>query len=160
VEILQHQDQRPLGSQTLHRFRELAQHPRPRHPAGLALERLALGLRQQRRHLRQPARRVLPQQRDQPGTLRIAAEAPQSFQEREEGLSHPILLDTLPVADPDGPVPGEAVYKGLHHRRLADADLAGDEDHLAHALPCLRPPLLELSQLAFARHHQVTRVSI
>ena len=141
VQIFQHQHQRALGRQGIQGFGQFAQHPRLDGVAYCALQRLPLSGRHQRRHLHEPARRILPQHGHQTGAIRFSAEASERFQHGQIRLSRAIWLNTLPMPHAALPCGGHLGKKGLHQRGLADPGLSGDDPDLSRALPCRGPPL-------------------
>ena len=76
---------------------------------------------------------------------RGVAEPPKRLQHGQIGFASPILLDALPLTEPDRLCRRHLRHKGVDQGGLANARLASQEDHLS--LARLGPPLLELRQL-------------
>ena len=146
VQVFEHQHQRLLGGQPLQGLGELPEHPFPRRPASAAPQRLQVSGRDQARHLHQPGRRLLPQERHPPLPAGAPTHASQRLQHRQIRFPHPVVLHALPVPDPQGPLGAKLPHKGIHQRGLAQARLARDEDHLADAMARLGEPAVETGQ--------------
>src|SRR5262249_25100052 len=108
------------GRQHFDRLRHLTQHPFTRRSQQLSLESIAVGAVEEPRHLREPGRRVLAEEGDQPVATTLAAEAAQRIQHGPIGLGRPGQLDTLGSAPtrakkasppPVFPMPGSPVTK-------------------------------------------------
>ncbi len=150
VQVLEPESDRRLRRQRLDRLGQLAQHPLPHGARRRPLERPQLGGADQRRHLRQPRRRVAPEDGND-GAPRFAPQAREGLEQRQVGLARPVVLDAATGGD-EQPVAGGAGQEGLHRRRLADARLARDEDDLALAAPGAIQARAQLRQRALAAH--------
>src|SRR5262249_60349998 len=111
---------------------------------------LAAGRARPPGHLDQPRRRVRTQQRQEMARSRGVAEPPKRLQHWQIGFASPILLDTLPLTEPDLLCRRHLRHKGVDQGGLANARLASQENHLTLSLARLDPPLLELRQLPFS----------
>ncbi len=133
MQVFEHQHQRLLGGQQLQGLGQLPQHPFPRRPDNAAPQRLQVSGTDQARHLHQPGRCLLPQERHQLLPAGSPTQASQRLQHRQIGLPCTVVLHALPAPDPQGPLGAKLRHKGLHQRGLAQSRLARDEDHLADA---------------------------
>ena len=150
VQIFQHQHERMRRGEDLQCPGELAQHPPLACPERLALERLALGRGEEAGHLGQPGRRILVEHGAEVGACRTVSEAFQGFEHRHVRFSRPIVLDTLPLPDPDRCPRSQVVQQRLDDGGLANPQLATDQDNLPCPLERLGGPGLELRQLGLA----------
>jgi hypothetical protein len=90
---------------------------------------------------------VPPQQRQEVLRTWGTAEPPQRFQHGQIGFASTILLDALPLTEPDLLCRRHLRHKGVDQGGFANAHLSCQEDHPALSLARLSPPLLELRQL-------------
>ena len=151
VQVLEPQDHRRLRGERVHGLGQLAEHPLARG-----------GLRPRWSTLSSPG-----PTRDGIWTIQVgaycaragtAASRSGSRQSRVEriedwqvGFSRAVVVDALAAADADGGGGGDLAEERLHHRRLADPRLAGDEDDLPLALPRRGQPPVELLELPGSR---------
>ena len=151
VQIFEHQNERAFRGGRLQRFGHLAQHPlagRSRHDQAAAFfRRQAL---EDRRHLREPGRRVLAEVRDQVLAARLSAQLAEGGEDRQVRLACAEVLDALTATDECLADVRRAVDERVDQRGLADARLAADEDHAALATPCGVPPGVEARELGLA----------
>jgi len=115
------------------------------------------GRRSEGREVHQPARRILLQHVNNTGAIRATPQPSERIEQGQIRFSRPILLDALPVADPDGLLGSHLRHKGVDQRGLAKPGLPRNEPELALALLGHAPPLLELRQLHCPRHDQTRR---
>ena len=150
VQVFEHQHQRLPGSQQFQGLSQLPQHPFPRCPDHAAPQRLQVTGTDQTRHLHQPGRGLLPQERHQLLPTGSPAQAPQCLQHRQVSLPDPVVLDALPAPDPQGSIGCNLCYKCFHQRGLAQSRLARDEDDLAKARARSDEPGVEVGQFCLA----------
>jgi hypothetical protein len=127
VQILQHEDERPVGRQRFQRVVHLPQHPLGRRAEHLALQRLPLARGHEPRHLGQPERRHASQNADHALAARLTADIAQRFEPRQVGFGHAVVLGTLPTRQPQAASASDSRDEGIHQRRLPDSRLARDE---------------------------------
>jgi hypothetical protein len=147
VQILQHQDQGPLGRHRRHGLGELPQHAVRRGAPHLALQRLQGGGAEEGGHLQQPQGRMLPQQRADPRLLRSPTQVPERFEHRQVRFAGAVVFDALPAGQPQPTGRRGLFQKGIHQRGFAHAGLACDKPHTALPALYLRQPAVELAQL-------------
>jgi hypothetical protein len=70
-------------------------------PTQLALQELAVSILEEPGHLGEPCRRLLTQKGHQVVALGHTAELAQGFQDGQVGLPRAVVLDTLPVRNPE-----------------------------------------------------------
>ena len=157
VQVFQHQAERPLGRQALQGLGQLPQQAGLGGVPGQAQDSVTLGHRQQRRHLRQPARGVLPQPGQDVRPLGPPAQAPQRFQHGEIRLARTVLLDALAMPDPGPAGRRDLGHEGLHQGGFAHPRLAREEAHLPRALPSCGVPAVQGGQLRLTAHHAFQR---
>ena len=144
MQVLQHEHEHRVRRQRVERLAHLPEHPLARRAEHLAAEELAIGRRDDRWHLHQPHRRLRAQH---VSDLRIVeAQLPNRVQDGQVRLAHPVLLQTLPVADPHRAVGRDALHEGFDQRRFADAGLSGHEHDLAVAATRLVQPRVHLRE--------------
>ena len=131
MQVLGHQQQRPLGGIAVEELAHLAQHAIRAHARELASQGVALLRGAQPRQLQQPGGRDGAQQgRDR---AVAAAELPERFENRQVRLACTVLLDALPAGAGD---PAQSRNEVIDERRLADARVARNPDN--RALPGAR----------------------
>ncbi|PYQ18054.1 MAG: hypothetical protein DMF81_26100 [Acidobacteria bacterium] len=147
MQVLEPQDHRRLGRERLDGLGQLAEHALVRGRLRPALERPQLAGADQGRHLDQPRRRVLREGPNDGVTVRFSAEPGERIEDRQVGFSRTVVVDALAPTDPDRGGGRDLAQERLHHGRLADSRLAGDEDDLPLALPGRGEPPVELLDL-------------
>ena len=143
LQVFEHEHQRGVGRQHVERLGEFAAHAGRGRPGHLALEPFQLRLAHQPRELYQPQGRIPPQHRQDRVARRSVAQLPQRLEERQVRFPLAIVLGALPPPDPPR-APGRTVgQKLIDHRRLANPDVAADEDELARAVGGALEPVLQ-----------------
>jgi len=131
VQILEDQDQRRVGGERTQGFDHLAQHAPRRGTEALGEQPGALGLLDQGRHLQQPGRRAARELGDPALATGAPAETVDRLEQRQIGLARAVLRWALTARDPHLARGADLAQEDVDQRGLADARLAGDEEHLA-----------------------------
>src|SRR5262249_37756604 len=126
-----------LSREGFHRLSHLTQHPFSRGALQLTAEPFSFGGAEKGRHLGQPGRSVLAEQRGKAFVPRRTTQPLQRLQDRQVGFAYPIVSNTLPTRRPDARPHRGTGEKIFNHRRLADPWFAGHEDHLSLTAPGL-----------------------
>ena len=131
VDVFQHEHEWHLGGQRLERLGHLAEHPLPRGAEDLSLETIAVGRRNQRRHLGEPGWRsasstvmTLSPSARRPSRPRASSTACSSHPRRED-RAEPARRRHAPTFQP--------LDEQVNECGLAHARLAGDEHDLSLA---------------------------
>ena len=130
LEIVEPENQRTLRGERLHGIAHLAQHPLAIRAGDASEKPLVLHLREERRHLGEPGRRVPTEDVENPIPAGTAAHRRQRLQDRQVGLSGSVLLDALPAGDAKLVAGGGGGEEVAGQRRLADSRLSGEEQDL------------------------------
>jgi hypothetical protein len=132
-----------VDRQHFERLGEFTEHAGWGRPGHVALEALQFRLAHQPRELYQPQGRIPPQPRQDGVVRRPVAQLPQRLEDRQVRFSLARVRGALPPPDPPC-VPGRTVgQKLIDHGRLANADIAADEDELARAVGGALEPVLQ-----------------
>ena len=131
MDVFELEQQRRVRRHCLDSLGQLPQHALARGVAA-RFHRAALRPRPKRRHLCEPAWRVCREDDLDGAVIGRAGKPGQSLDQRQIGLAHAMMIETLALRDPHA-VPIERVRKGAGERTFADAGFAGHEHHLAPA---------------------------
>jgi hypothetical protein len=134
VQVLQVQDQGPVGADGLQRLGDLAQHPLAGAAQGPPFHRLPVAGPQQRRHLDQPGGGDPAQQLDDLAAV-LAAQPGEGVEHRQVRLGRAAVLQALAAGHGGPAVASRPAGERLDQRGLADAGLAGHERHLGAGWP-------------------------
>jgi hypothetical protein len=143
VQVFEHEHQRRVGRQHLECLGEFAAHAGRGCPRHLALQPFQLRLAHQPRELHQPQGRIPPQHRQDRVARRPVTQLPQRLEDRQVRFPLAIVRGALPPPDPPHVLGRTVGQKLIDHRRLANPNVAADEDELARALGCALEPVLQ-----------------
>ena len=118
---------------------------------------LQFRLAHQPRKLDQPQGRITPQHGQDRVVLRPLAQLPQRLEDRQVRFPLARVRGALPPPDPPRTPGRTAGQKPIDHRRLANADVATDEDELARALGGVLEPVLQPRAGLLAPHDGARR---
>ena len=135
-----YQHQRRVTRHRLERLHQLPQHSLSGRALRAPLYRLHVVIRQQTWQLRQPRRRMLPEDLNQLFASHPSPQTPEGLEHRQVGLARAVLLHALAAADAQRAALADLRQQRLHQRRLADSWLPRHEHQLPLPLERLLQP--------------------
>ena len=154
VQVFEHDGERLVEAERLEGLHQLAEHAVARRPQCPALDGLEIAVRQERRQLREPGRRVLLEGLDEllaPGRPAQSAERLEHGQVRLAGA---VLLDALPSADSQPLAVADLREERLHQCCLPDARLPCHEHQLPLPAARLGQMRMQPGELALPSHQR------
>ena len=157
VQVFQYQHERRVTRHRLERLHQLPQHSLSRRALRAPLYRLHVVVRQQPRQLRQPCRRMLPEDLNQRFAPHPSPQTPERLEHRQVGLARAVLLHALAAADTERAALADLRQQRLHQRRLADPRLPCHEHQLPLPVERLIQPIPQPPQLRVSTHQRRRR---